>query len=261
MKRSLLLVFSLFLLINIQSFGTVTFIMKNYSAQIGTQITIPVKVTGFNSVMSIQGSIQFDQTKLGFVSVQDLVALNLNSSNFGVTQTSAGILTFTWYEPGLSGITLQDSATIFSIKFNVTGSANQTTPLSFVNSPTPFEVIDPTMAPISYALVNGSVHIYTTVSVPEILNNGFLVYQNEPNPFSDETRFVFTLPADGNVHFDVYDVLGNKVNSFEEEFPAGNRSFLWDACNYNGSSLQSGSYFCRLSCGNNVHVVKLLIEK
>jgi hypothetical protein len=262
MKRSILLGLIISLFINLQSFGTVTFVMKNYSAQTGSQITIPVKVTGFNSVLSIQGSIQFDQTKLQFVSLQDFTSLSgMTLGGFGITQVSSGKLTFSWMEPGLSGLTLPDSGTIFSIKFNVIGSAGQTIPLQFVNSPTPFEVVDPTMAPISYALVNGSVYIFTSVSVPENADNRFHVYQNEPNPFSDQTRFVFTLPEEGKVSLEVYNILGDKVSSFEGSFQAGERSFEWDASNIYGAKLQRGTYFCRLSFGNYVQVIKVLIEK
>jgi hypothetical protein len=257
MKKSILLGLFLALLINMQSFGVVTFIMNNYLAQEGTDITIPVKVTGFNNVMSIQGTVQFDQTKLTYSSVQDYTLLTgMVPSGFGTTQVNLGILTFSWMDPGLAGLTLPDSSTIFSITFHVIGTAGQVCPLTFVNAPTPFEVIDPTMSPVSYALINGSVSIYSTVSIPDIQASGFQVFQNEPNPFTNETRFAFSLPEDGKVSIDIYYMPGNKVKSVELEFKAGNRIY-----NLNAAKLQSGTYFYRISCGKYSEIRKMLVVK
>jgi hypothetical protein len=236
--------------------------MKNYSAQIGTQITVPVKVTGFNNVMSIQGTVQFDQTKLTYVSVQDFGLSGLNSTGFGTAQTGSGKLTFSWMEGTLAGINLSDSTTIFSIKFNIIGPAGQSSPLTFVNVPTSFEVLDPTTPiPVSipYTWVNGSVSIYSTVSIPEVQGSGFQLYQNEPNPFTDETRFVFSLPEDGPVSFTVYDVLGNKVTAFEKEFQAGKRSLMFSANQIAGARLPGGTYFYRISCGKYSGMGKMLL--
>lgn len=262
MKKNLLLGLFFALFINLNSFGIVTFKMNNYQAQVGSNITIPVKVAGFLNVMSIQGTVQFDPAILQFVSVQNFTLLTgMTIGGFGTSQVNSGKLTFSWMEPGLAGLTLSDSSTIFSITFLVTGSAGQTTPLQFVNVPTPFEVIDPTMSPISYALVNGSVSIYTTVSIPEIQSNEFQLYQNEPNPFTVETRFVFSLPEDGPVRFEVYDMLGNKVLAFTKEFQAGNRSFLFNASQLAGSKLSGGTYYYRISSEKYSGTGKMLYIK
>jgi hypothetical protein len=262
MKRNIILGLFFASIISLQSFGTGNFSMNNYSGQAGTQITIPVKVTDFNNVLSIQGTVQFDQTKLQFVTVQDYTLLNgMTISGFGTSQVTSGILTFSWMEPGMSGLTLSDSSTIFSFTFLVTGSAGQTTPLQFVNSPTLFEVIDPTMSPLSFTLTNGSVYIYSTVSIPEIQANSFQLYPNVPNPFTSETRFVFSLPEDGLVSFTVFDKLGNKVMAFEKEFMAGKRSIAWNAKPWTGTKLPDGTYFYRISCEKYSGTGKMLFIK
>ena len=261
MKRNILLGLFFALIINLQSFGTVTFIMKNYSAQVGTQITIPVKVTGFTNIISIQGTIKFDSTKLTLVSTQGFGLVDMSNSSFNLFQTwtpYTGRLTFSWMQSAQTGVTMPDSTTVFTITFNVIGSAGTIAPLTFINSPTAFEVVDNTFNTIGYAFSNGSVHIYTTVSVPEIQSNRFQLYQNQPNPFTDETRFVFSLPEDGLVSFTVYDMLGNKVLAFAKEFQAGNRSLLFNANQIEGSKLSGGTYYYRISCGKYSGTGKML---
>jgi hypothetical protein len=256
MKKNILLGLFFALIINLQSFGTVTFIMKNYSAQTGTQITIPVKVTGFTNIVSIQGTIQFDPTKLAYSSVQDFGFTEMNSSSFGYTQTGSGKLTFTWIEGSTTGISKPDSTTIFSIKFDVSPTNTGISLLSFVTTPTTIEVVDGNFNTIAYTLVGGSVNVYTTVSIPEIQNSGFGLQQNEPNPFSEQTRILFALPEDGEVSLEIYDILGNKVSDYKEFMQAGNRNY-----NLNTSNLHSGTYFYKLSCGKYSDIRKMLVVK
>jgi len=260
MKKSLLFGLFFALLLNMQSFGTVTFIMNHYYAQTGTQITIPVKVTGFADILSIQGTIHFDSTKLSYVSFQNFGLSGLDTATgFGTTQKLNGILTFSWIDGTLNGVTVPDSTTIFSITFNVIGTAGVTTPITFVNTPTPFEVLDPSMPTpleIPFTWANGSVSIYTTTSIHEFQSKGFQLQQNMPNPFSNETSMVFYLPEEGNVSLEIYDVLGNKVAAYNEFMQAGNRSY-----HLNANRLQSGTYFYRLSSGKYSDVRKMLLVK
>jgi hypothetical protein len=239
--------------------------MKNYSAPVGSQITIPVKVVGFVNIMSIQGTIQFDPGILSYSSVQGYSLLpGMNLSGFGTAQVSTGKLTFSWMEPGFGCVNLSDSSMIFSITFNVVGAAGTVSPLTFINAPTPFEVLDctqPIPLTIPHVCVNGSVSIYTTVSIPEVEAGGFQMFPNEPNPFTENTRFVFSLPEEGLVRFEVYDMLGNKVTSFEEVFQAGKNSYDWNVNNLNGTKLSGGTYFYKMSCGKYAGVGKMLLVK
>jgi hypothetical protein len=256
MKRSILLGLFFALLINMKSFATLDFITNNYWVQQGAQITIPVKVTGFTNVMSIQGSIQFDTTKLQFVSVQDLGLPGWDISQIGVSLAANGKITFSWMETNLTGINLPDSTTIFSIKLNVIGSAGQTTQVQFVNSPAVFEVLDPAMDTIAYSLVYGLITIEPSVSIPEFQNHGFQLQQNEPNPLSNETNIRFSLPEDGNVSLEIYDLMGNKVDAYHEFMQAGNRSYHLDA-----TKLYAGTYYYRLSCGKYSEIRKMLVVR
>ena len=259
MKKRLFLPTLFFILITIQSMGSVTFIMKNYTAQAGSQITVPVQVTSFNNVMSIQGTIQFDPAKLQFVSVQDFGALGMVISDFGTSLVSGGKLTFAWIQASMTGVTLLDSATIFSLKFNVLGTAGQTTPLQFVNSPTPFEVIDPTMSPISYLLVNGSVSITTTTSIHDNGLQGMQILQNQPNPCSDYTKVQFNIQHEGKVSLELFDIQGRQLALYQEIFPAGMGSFVLNLKNINGMTLPGGTYLYRIKYEKNTGVGKILV--
>ena len=163
MKKKLIYLF-LLLFIGQSSFGSVSFIMKQHYAISGSQVIVPIKVKDFVNIMSIQGTIQFDPSILSYVSAQDFGLSGMNSSWIGLNQIASGQLTFLWVDPGLAGINLPDSTTIFSIKFNVIGSNGQVSSLSFIDTPTPMEVINGAMNPVSFTLVSGAVHVQNSVS-------------------------------------------------------------------------------------------------
>ena len=71
----------------------------------------------------------------------------------------------------------------------------------------------------------------------------FALLQNYPNPFNPETVISYQLSAVSDVKLVVYDMLGRKVAILvdERQSPGVYRT------GFNGASLSSGTYFCRLS--------------
>lgn len=49
----------------------------------------------------------------------------------------------------------------------------------------------------------------------------FVLYQNEPNPFTNQTKISFNLPTESNVRLTVYDVAGRILKTIEQKFAKG----------------------------------------
>ncbi|HWR84024.1 MAG TPA: T9SS type A sorting domain-containing protein [Candidatus Deferrimicrobium sp.] len=74
------------------------------------------------------------------------------------------------------------------------------------------------------------------------LPHSFTLAQNHPNPFNPATIIEFSLPRAGQVHLDVFNILGQSVVSLiNQTLPAGQHTVEFD-----GSGLTSGIYFYRL---------------
>ncbi len=70
----------------------------------------------------------------------------------------------------------------------------------------------------------------------------FVLYQNSPNPFGEETEFSFYLPKSCKVEFALYNVLGDRVVVLVDgEMPQGKQII-----SFNCVSLRAGTYFYRL---------------
>ncbi len=79
--------------------------------------------------------------------------------------------------------------------------------------------------------------------------------QNYPNPFNPETEIRYQVSAAGRVRLIVYDVLGREVRTLVDEVK---RSGAYSV-RFNGRTLPSGVYFCRLQSGSFVETKKLVL--
>ncbi|MCD4680810.1 MAG: T9SS type A sorting domain-containing protein, partial [Bacteroidales bacterium] len=57
--------------------------------------------------------------------------------------------------------------------------------------------------------------------------NNFMVLQNYPNPFTDQTYFDFYLPDAGHLDVSVYNAIGKEISSYENELSNGTHSFTF----------------------------------
>jgi len=81
-----------------------------------------------------------------------------------------------------------------------------------------------------------------SVSQKEILPTEYSLEQNYPNPFNPSTTIIYSIPHQGYVTIEVFDVIGSEVSTLiEGELPPGNYKVEFDA-----SNLTSGIYFYRI---------------
>jgi hypothetical protein len=86
--------------------------------------------------------------------------------------------------------------------------------------------------------------------------------QNYPNPFNLSTVFEFGLPERGRVTVDIYNVLGQRLDTpVDDIYPAGWHRYEWSAVYESGRCLPSGVYFYRLTAGDVSQVRKMVLLK
>lgn len=86
----------------------------------------------------------------------------------------------------------------------------------------------------------------------------FELSQNYPNPFNPSTKINFSLPVDGNVKLDVFDISGKLVKTLiNNEFKPAN----YYTVEFNGADFSSGTYFYTIQSGNNVETRKMVLVK
>jgi len=128
----------------------------------GAQVVVNVIANGFTNLISAQGTIQFDATKISFVQVEQFGLPGMSSANFS---TASNTVTFSWNDATLLGVTVPNGSVLFGIRYTITGIIGQFSDLNFVNSPTPPEFNDVTFTIVNATLLPGRVNIIAPVTV------------------------------------------------------------------------------------------------
>jgi subtilisin family serine protease len=117
----------------------------------------------------------------------------------------------------------------------------------------PVPVLDPERAVQGAKNFDAVMAVRSETSMP----SGFALHQNYPNPFNPTTIISFDLPKSGAVSLNVYNALGELVQTLVGgQLSAGKHGVSFD-----GSRLSSGVYFYRLQAGGSVFIKKMLLLK
>jgi hypothetical protein len=174
--------------------------MDSLQSTTGSQISMPVYVNGFTDITSMQGSITFDASVISYLNTSNFNLPGLSSFNFGTTQTGQGILTYSWYDASLQGLSVTDSTLLFSIDFTVTGTSGQNSSVSFSNTPTSLEVVDNSFNVLSPTYTNGLFEVTSSV------NTSFEMYMDS---IQSTTGSQISMPVYVNSFTDITSMQGS----------------------------------------------------
>lgn len=221
MKRTtgkLFLLSFLWLLSNLSAKAQISLFFNDQQAYPSTIIYADLKVTDFTNILGAQFSIHWDPTVLSFQAVEQFGIEDMTpEENFGMTSIAEGRLGFLWYDESLQGMSLNDSTTLFSIKFEVIGEPFSTSEIVFASTPSAIEIADIEDV-LETILVPGNVEVTNPTntvfnSAPEKIK----VENSFPNPFATSTRIGFSLRNSATIRLIVTDIRGKVV--FEETRP------------------------------------------
>ena len=95
-------------------------------------------------------------------------------------------------------------------------------------------------------------------TVPQV----YSLAQNYPNPFNPTTTINYTIPKEGNVKIEVYDITGKLVTTLvNSSMSSGKYSVTWDGRNSSGQNVGSGIYLYRIQASDFVAVKKMVMLK
>jgi len=103
----------------------------------------------------------------------------------------------------------------------------------------------------------------TTVSTgrPPLPQNVEL-YQAYPNPFNSSTMIKVYLPRMSKTRLEIFDIRGRLVSKLVDSYlGAGEHGFRWNGRNASGHHVSSGSYFYRLSAGDDVITRRMMLVR
>ncbi len=91
--------------------------------------------------------------------------------------------------------------------------------------------------------------------------NGTQIESIYPNPFSRNVEFKINIDAEGAYKFEIFDLLGNKINTLlNSVLEKGTYNIHWTGNTEDGSELSPGVYICSLSHGNE-RITKRIVKR
>lgn len=160
--------------VNMAGCQAVGFQLPFLNAKTGDEICVDLKTTNFKKVGLFEMNIRWDTKVLELVGPK-----NYNTSlggfgptNIGPTSDKLG-LAISWSDPALQGVTLPDSASIFTLCFKVIGPLGSSSPLSLQGSRNPSETVGSSEpASLGYVFRDGRVNVSMDVLFTSITTSG-----------------------------------------------------------------------------------------
>ncbi len=247
------------------------------NAQPGATVAVPIRLS--NNIIDLAGIVmplRYDGTRLTLQSVDftgSLLTSNFITGVFSVPESSFVQIS---YLPDIGQGDIVPISAVSGILATVVFQVKNSAPsgMAFVDSvyesydyngtliETRINFSDPTGVSVYYPLfVEGGVMVGMPTDVNDDNNAGlptkFDLAQNYPNPFNPTTTIDFSLPKADHVVLEVFNVLGQRVETLlDKNLPAGRYQVEFDA-----SSQPSGIYFYRLAAGQGVSTKKMVLVK
>ena len=90
----------------------------------------------------------------------------------------------------------------------------------------------------------------------------YKLYQNYPNPFNPETTIRYTIAKANIINLSIFSINGTLVKQLVNGYkPSGDHALTWDGSDKNNNRVSSGVYLYRLSNGDKVVSMKMVISK
>ena len=175
---------------------------------------VPVRAKQFNNLLGYQFALRFDPNALHLEDIEMGDLTNLTEANFGLTMLDQGVITTSW--DNSKNTQLDDNTVLFTLVFRANTTARLGDLLQIASTKVPAEAYRATNSNhVDLLGVNLQVNNLSDAS------GEFELYQNNPNPFRDETTIGFRLPEASKATLKVYDLSGKELKVISGQFQKG----------------------------------------
>ncbi len=183
-----------------------TFQIEEQAVEAGQEVIVDVYGKNFNNIEGYQFTMNL--TGLQFADVVG-ASLDMTEDNFGILTSDKTLVTTSWNSS--RGTTSDDA--LFTLKFIATEGGQLS------------DLIDLTSTVTKAEAYNGNgimgVALEFTQDNKVIQSSNYALYQNNPNPFDNESLIGFTLPENGEATLKIIDVTGKVLKLYQGDFNKG----------------------------------------
>ncbi|MCC6816866.1 MAG: T9SS type A sorting domain-containing protein [Saprospiraceae bacterium] len=171
-------------------------------------LNIPVYLSENVSLSGLQFQMEFDPMILRFETIKSGLC-DINANNINLSLVEKGIIRLSWDNP--QGRSSNDALFTIELSAIKKGSLSENLALSHEEFNNEIYFGNNDLAELRLSFRNSD----------DKINNGFYLYQNQPNPFSLTTTISFVLPQEEMASLKIYDVNGRLLKEISRTFKAG----------------------------------------
>ncbi|HFA51950.1 MAG TPA: hypothetical protein ENJ95_23280 [Bacteroidetes bacterium] len=119
---------------------TLTLSISDALAKKGEEVCVSVTAKNFDHILTMQYTVQWDAKVLKLKEIKDFGLEGMDKRNFGMHLLDKGMLTFSWYDHQLKGITKDDGTELYKMCFEAIGETGSETSIAVSSKPTVVEI-------------------------------------------------------------------------------------------------------------------------
>ncbi len=195
---------------NVEAKGSeiINLVAENYNFSKNETVEIKIKGEDLTSVKGLQFTLIYDPQKLEFIQVKG-INNDISEDNFGLRFLESGQITTSIV---LSDVNVEND--LFTLSFKAKTNSSIQNSISLNSSITQAE---------SYTIGNetkGVNLIFANNGIVSVDENAVL-FQNEPNPFGNQTTIRFYLPENQEASLTIYNAEGKTIKQFSDFYTRG----------------------------------------
>ena len=233
----------------------VVFTVPNLTLQSDSLVEVPFRCRNFDDILALQTCFWFNPAVLSLENIVPVSGMPFQTDNFGTWDLSDGYLRLVWAVANAQSLLGQPES--FRLKFRVLEGGQSLQEV--------LKISEKQLEAMAWHTDNGpepvALSFYpVTASQQRGEATGvfaFALYQNEPNPFEDQTTIGFTLPAASSATLTVYDEIGRVVFTQKGEYGKGYNAISLDRVLLN----TTGVLYYTLETATNVATKKMIQVK
>jgi hypothetical protein len=206
-------------------------------AESGETFEVPVRIDRSTTVGAYQMTFDFPSEKASFEGIK-------GAGQDVLTSASDGTVKVSWFDQsGKSALDLREGSELVTLRFKAADNAEG---VEFAPEVTSGEIAAADATPVSAGVEVQAVNISTPTPDQFALNGSY------PNPVQGQATIDMDLPSRADVTVEVYNVLGQRVQTMERTMSAG----AGQTIKLDGSKLASGQYFYRVKANSEDKTVQ-----
>ncbi|MCB0618179.1 MAG: T9SS type A sorting domain-containing protein [Saprospiraceae bacterium] len=223
----------------------------------GSTVELDLKVENFQDMVNSQFALSFDTMILQYLEVSNF-GLTLNGENFGEPGEGLvenGEFSFLWVADDIiNGESVADQTTLFTLSFKIIGMMGDSSPVAFVDDPTPIE-FGGVNGVLEHELQDGYVKVGMIDAVEEVITPHFTFYPITPNPIRESAQLRVDLPRNASIQLKIFDATGRQLHRSVTDLYAGTQIIPLPKSLFPAP----GTYLIQLSSGEATASQKVLV--